>query len=254
MITPYPYYNSHMTIPPLNSHFFNHSPHSTMISNNNSSSSSSHHHDHDHSLTTTHLMSFLSQIQMIELCLALVVFMIIHCLNQRRHQGLPSWPLVGMLPSLVLGLQENMYEWISDVLARKNGTFVFRGPWFTNLNCVVTSDPRNIEYLLKTRFSNFPKGQYFRYTLRDLLGDGIFSADDDTWQKQRKTASLEFHSAKFRQMTTDSLLELVHARLLPVLHSSAAKSSSIDLQVMPHPFDIIPPSTKSIHTFMDTVS
>ncbi|KAH0695958.1 hypothetical protein KY289_013440 [Solanum tuberosum] len=165
-----------------------------------------------------------------EIFLALVVFIAIHSLRQAKKQGLPNWPLVGMLPSLILGLRKDMYEWISDVLCRMNGTFTFRGPWFTNLNCVVTSDPRNLEYLLKTNFSNFPKGDYFRSTVRDLLGDGIFNADYDNWHKQRKPASIEFHSAKFRNMTTDSLLELVHSRLLPVLEDSIKQSNPIDLQ------------------------
>ncbi|KAL8535709.1 hypothetical protein ACS0TY_011369 [Phlomoides rotata] len=196
-----------------------------MISN---SSSSQYHHDSS-SLPSRTFFSFFSEIQMIELSLALIVFATIQSLQSRNHLGLPSWPLVGMLPSLLLGLRGNIYEWISQILVRKNGTFTFRGPWFTNLNCVVTCDPRNLEYLLKTKFSNFPKGRYFRYTVRDLLGDGIFSADDETWQKQRKTASVEFHSAKFRRMTTDSLLELVHARLLPVLEHSRT-TASIDLQ------------------------
>ncbi|KAH0698595.1 hypothetical protein KY284_012810 [Solanum tuberosum] len=173
---------------------------------------------------------FLPEIQIMEIFLALVVFIAIHSLRQAKKQGLPNWPLVGMLPSLILGLRKDMYEWISDVLCRMNGTFTFRGPWFTNLNCVVTSDPRNLEYLLKTNFSNFPKGDYFRSTVRDLLGDGIFNADYDNWHKQRKPASIEFHSAKFRNMTTDSLLELVHSRLLPVLEDSIKQSNPIDLQ------------------------
>ncbi|KAJ4710445.1 Cytochrome P450 protein [Melia azedarach] len=135
-----------------------------------------------------------------------------------------------MLPSLASGLQGNMYEWITDVIIRQNGTFRFKGPWFSSLNCVVTADPRNLEHLLKTKFPNFPKGYYFRDTVRDLLGDGIFSADDETWLRQRKTASIEFHSAKFRQMTTESLLELVHSRLLPVLEDSVNTSAFIDLQ------------------------
>ncbi|KAL3502262.1 hypothetical protein ACH5RR_036711 [Cinchona calisaya] len=171
-----------------------------------------------------------ADIQMLELLLALVVFIVIHSLRQQKRQGLPNWPVVGMLPSLILGLQGDVYEWISGVICRQNGTFIFKGPWFTNLNCVLTSDPRNIEHLLKTKFSNFPKGEYFRNTVRDLLGDGIFSADDEIWQKQRKTASLEFHSAKFRNLTTESLLELVHSRLLPVLEDSVKQSIPLDLQ------------------------
>lgn len=173
---------------------------------------------------------FQPDVQILEVAVAAFVFVAIHSLRQQKHQGLPVWPVLGMLPSLVVGLQTDMYEWISGVLCRRNGTFVFRGPWFTNLNCVVTSDPRNLEHLLKTKFSNFPKGEYFRDTVRDLLGDGIFNADDDTWQRQRKTASIEFHSAKFRQLTTESLLELVHARLLPVLENSLNQSLPIDLQ------------------------
>ncbi|XP_027099953.1 cytochrome P450 86B1-like [Coffea arabica] len=171
-----------------------------------------------------------AEVQMLELLLAVFVFIVIHSLRQKKRQGLPNWPFVGMLPSLILGLQGDMYEWISGVLCRQNGTFIFTGPWGTNLNCVVTSDPRNLEYLLKTKFSNFPKGEYFRNTVRDLLGDGIFSADDEIWQRQRKTASLEFHSTKFRSMTTESLLELVHSRLLPVLEESVKKSVPVDLQ------------------------
>ncbi|KAK6796264.1 hypothetical protein RDI58_003965 [Solanum bulbocastanum] len=197
----------------------------TFTSINMTSSSSS------SSSSFEHLSLFLlPEIQIMEIFLALVVFIAIHSLRQAKKQGLPNWPLVGMLPSLILGLRKDMYEWISDVLCRMNGTFTFRGPWFTNLNCVVTSDPRNLEYLLKTNFSNFPKGDYFRSTVRDLLGDGIFNADYDIWQKQRKTASIEFHSAKFRNMTTDSLLELVHSRLLPVLEDSIKQSNPIDLQ------------------------
>lgn len=135
-----------------------------------------------------------------------------------------------MVPSLVTGLRTNLYEWITEVLKRQNGTFRFKGPWFSNLNCIVTSDPRNLEHLLKTKFPLYPKGGYFRNTVRELLGDGIFNADDDTWQKQRKTASIEFHSTKFRQLTTESLFELVHYRLLPVLEASVKKSVAIDLQ------------------------
>ncbi|KAH8507970.1 hypothetical protein H0E87_010211 [Populus deltoides] len=173
---------------------------------------------------------FLQQIQVLELLLALVVFIAIHSLRQKRRCGLPVWPVLGMLPSLVSGLHCNMYEWMSDVLCDQNGTFRFKGPWFSSLNCVVTADPRNLEHLLKTKFPNYPKGQYFRDTVGDLLGGGIFNADDEKWQRQRKTASIEFHSTKFRQLTTESLLELVHSRLLPVLENAVNNSMSIDIQ------------------------
>ncbi|CAL0334221.1 unnamed protein product [Lupinus luteus] len=172
----------------------------------------------------------LRDIQILEILIAIIVFIVIHSLRQKKHHGLPIWPVLGMLPSLVTGVRINTYEWLTDILSHQNGTFRFKGPWFSSLNSIITSDPRNIEHLLKTNFTNFPKGTYFKDTVRDLLGDGIFNADNETWQKQRKTASIEFHSTKFRQLTTDSLYQLVHSRLLPVLESCAKKSVAVDLQ------------------------
>ncbi|BAT91110.1 Cytochrome P450 [Vigna angularis] len=179
---------------------------------------------------TLNLTFFMQDIQIFEIFLAVLVFLLIHSLRQKRLHGLVVWPVLGMVPSLVTGLRTNLYEWITEALKRQNGTFRFKGPCFSNLNCIVTADPRNMEHLLKTKFPLFPKGGYFRNTVRDLLGDGIFNADDDTWQKQRKIASIEFHSTKFRQLTTESLFELVHYRLLPVLEASVKKSVAIDLQ------------------------
>ncbi|MQL84583.1 hypothetical protein Taro_017092 [Colocasia esculenta] len=177
-----------------------------------------------------HLWQLMMEVHALELLLAAAIFVTIHSVRQGKTQGLATWPLVGMLPSLLLGLRGNMYEWITEVLNLQNGTFTFRGPWFTNLQCVVTSDPRNLEHMLKTKFTSFPKGEYFRNTVRDLLGDGIFNADDDAWRQQRKAASLEFHSTAFRGMTAESLVELVHGRLLPVLEASCLAGAAVDLQ------------------------
>nr|KYP40695.1 Cytochrome P450 86A2 [Cajanus cajan] len=176
------------------------------------------------------LFSLLQHLHFLELTIAATVFLALQLFISKRHHGLPIWPILRMLPSLLSGLRTNLYEWLTQVLIRQNGTFTFHGPCFTSLNCVITSDPRNIEHLLKTNFSSFPKGRFFRYTLRDLLGDGIFNSDNEAWQRQRKTASLEFHSAKFRNLTAESLLELVHNRLLPLLESCVTESRVIDLQ------------------------
>ncbi|XP_027362428.1 cytochrome P450 86B1-like [Abrus precatorius] len=175
-------------------------------------------------------LSLLQHIQILEITIAAMVFIAMHYVSSKSHYGLPVWPFLGMLPSLLLGLKTNLYEWLSEILNRQNGTFIFKGPWFTSLNCIITSDPQKLEHILKTKFSSFPKGKFFRDTVRDLLGDGIFNADDETWQKQRKTASIEFHSSKFRKLTTESLFELVQKRLLPTLDSSVKKSAIIDLQ------------------------
>ncbi|CAJ1932963.1 unnamed protein product [Sphenostylis stenocarpa] len=121
----------------------------------------------------------LQHLYLFELAIAATVFIAFQLFTSRRQHGLPIWPVLRMLPSLIYGLKTNLYEWLTHVLIRKNGTFAFQGPWFTNLECVITSDPRNLELLLRANFSSFPKGKFFRYTLRDLLGDGIFNAENE---------------------------------------------------------------------------
>lgn len=173
---------------------------------------------------------FFLHLHIVELIPALIVFIAIHYLRQKRRYGLPVWPVLGMLPTLISGLRSNFFEMLSHIVCQKNGTFLFIGPWFSNISFVVTADPRNLEHLLKTKFSVYPKGPSLRENVGDLLGDGIFSADDETWRRQRKAASIEFHSAKFRRLTTKSLAELVHSRLLPVLENAINKSIPIELQ------------------------
>ncbi|PPR90134.1 hypothetical protein GOBAR_AA30550 [Gossypium barbadense] len=143
---------------------------------------------------------FFLHLHIVELILALIVFIAIHYLRQKRRYGLPVWPVLGMLPTLISGLRSDLFELISHIVCQQNGTFLFIGPWFSSLSFVVTADPRNLD------------------------------ADDETWRRQRKAASIEFHSAKFRRLTTESSAELVHARLLPILENATNKSIPIELQ------------------------
>ena len=48
-----------------------------------------------------------------------------------------------------------------------------------------TSSPENVEYILKTNFKNYIKGDGMKSKLKDFLGDGIFNVDGDKWKKQR---------------------------------------------------------------------
>ncbi|KAJ0038157.1 hypothetical protein Pint_23189 [Pistacia integerrima] len=119
---------------------------------------------------------FLHDIQILELFLALFVFVSIHSLRQKKRYGLPVWPFLGMLPSLVSGLQGNMYEWLTDVICSQNAPTMRRG-----------NDKGRRQALSST---------------------------------QRSSGN----------SPTESLLELVHSGLLPVLENSVNSLVSIDLQ------------------------
>ncbi|XP_071705050.1 cytochrome P450 86B1-like [Rutidosis leptorrhynchoides] len=157
----------------------------------------------------------------------LIIFIFNSILNRITRTGLMIWPVFGILPTFALHAS-NLYEWGSENLIKYGGTFYYRGMWMGGTFGVVTSDPLNIEYMLKTNFKNFPKGQAYKERFYDFLGDGIFNADDELWRTQRRVANSEMHSTRFIQFSLESVRNLVHNKLLKVLE--AKKGCVIDLQ------------------------
>ncbi|KAK6235436.1 hypothetical protein SCA6_010773 [Theobroma cacao] len=82
-------------------------------------------------------------------------------------------------------------DWTTETLicSPSNTTTYIR---LDNAKGSVTANPLNVEYMLKTNFHNFPKGDQLTSLGRDFLGEGIFNADNDTWKIQRKIASHKF--------------------------------------------------------------
>ncbi|KAL2505385.1 Cytochrome [Abeliophyllum distichum] len=96
---------------------------------------------------------------------------------------------------------------------------------------IVTANPENVEYILKTNFYNFPKGKPFQEILEDFLGNGIFNVDGDLWYNQMKLASQEFSTRSLRDYAVRSLKEEVDKKLLPLLESVANDTKkTLDLQ------------------------
>jgi cytochrome P450 len=62
------------------------------------------------------------------------------------------------------------------------------------------STPELVEYVLKTNFDNYVKGDLITPKLMPLLGHGIFNSDGSTWKMQRKMAS---HMFSIRSMRDD---------------------------------------------------
>ncbi|MFQ6629708.1 hypothetical protein Gotur_007730 [Gossypium turneri] len=106
------------------------------------------------------------------------------------------WPVFGIIPSIVFHLSD-AYNWGTIVLIKAGGTIHYRGMWMGGAYGIATTDPSNIEYMLKTNFQNFPKGNYYGERFRDLLGDGIFIANDKSWMEQRQLEKHEMHSSHF---------------------------------------------------------
>ncbi|KAG7390175.1 hypothetical protein PHYPSEUDO_008629 [Phytophthora pseudosyringae] len=93
---------------------------------------------------------------------------------------------------------------------------------------LVVSSPEAFEEVLKTQFSNFPKGSYMCENLRDLLGDGIFAADGERWVHQRKMASNLFTMRALRDSMTATIQR--HALVLyAILQRTSDSGDTLDL-------------------------
>ena len=64
-----------------------------------------------------------------------------------------------------------------------------------------TTDVKNIEHVLKTKFDKYSKGRYNQDIITDLFGHGIFAVDGDKWRQQRKLASFEFSTRVLRDFS-----------------------------------------------------
>ncbi|KAK1429192.1 hypothetical protein QVD17_11396 [Tagetes erecta] len=99
------------------------------------------------------------------------------------------------------------------------------------LNNIITANPNNVEYMIKTNFDNYPKGKAFSALLGDLLGRGIFNVDGKCWYFQRKLASFELGSLSIRSHAFNIVVEEIESRLVPFFTMfSDNKDVVLDLQ------------------------
>ncbi|KAL6008026.1 hypothetical protein ACLOJK_033532 [Asimina triloba] len=118
---------------------------------------------------------------------------------------------------------------------------------------IYTTDPANVEYILKTNFSNYVKacedwirsglipigresanqnlyqGTKHYEVLSDLLGDGIFAVDGEKWRHQRRIASYDFSTKVLRDFSShvfrSNAVKLAHA-----ISDAATSKQIVDIQ------------------------
>lgn len=152
-----------------------------------------------------------------------------HIMLHRKLRGPPIWPAVGMLPSVFLHTSD-IYDWATQVLTECGGTLEFKPPWLSNMFSFVTTDPKYIKYIVKTKFPSFPKGSYYKCIFDDLLGDGILNIDGELWAWGRKTMSSFLHSPAHKNHMIATIDKSIHCKLLVELEDSCRTGSAVDLQ------------------------
>ncbi|KAL1188255.1 Cytochrome P450 86B1 [Cardamine amara subsp. amara] len=166
-----------------------------------------------------------------DVALALVGLFILSYLREKllSKGGPVMWPVLGIIPLLAVN-RHDLFAWCTRSVVRAGGTFHYRGVWFGGSYGVMTTNPANIEHILKTNFKNYPKGVYYRERFRDLLEDGIFNADDELWKEERRVAKTEMHSSRFLEHTFITMRDLVYQKLVPLMDKMSTSERVFDLQ------------------------
>ncbi|KAI3463951.1 hypothetical protein Pfo_020614 [Paulownia fortunei] len=125
--------------------------------------------------------------------------------------------------------QERYVQWTSEIVTSSpNLTFQLHRTFGRQL--IVTANAANVQHILKSHFHNYDKGDFFRSTLRDFLGDGIFNSDGEKWKFQRQVSSHEFNTKSLRKFVETVVDSELSDRLIPILKSAAANKTVLDFQ------------------------
>nr|AAZ39646.1 cytochrome P450 monooxygenase [Petunia x hybrida] len=152
---------------------------------------------------------------------------IIHLVTRKllgRYGKKRYHPIGGTMFNQLLNFHR-LHDYMTD-LAGKHKTYRLISPF---RNEIYSSDPANVEYILKTNFDNYGKGWYSYSILKELLGDGIFTVDGDKWREQRKLSSHEFSTRVLRDFSSVVFRKNV-AKLAHILSEAANSNKIVDIQ------------------------
>jgi len=128
------------------------------------------------------------------------VILVISFFHNNKKKPLPGptiYPIFGNALDLFRN-EHRLLDWITDLHYQYGINFRIYLPFQPNF--IFTSNPKNVEHVLFTNFSNYHKGPKFHEVSEDLLGNGIFAVDGDLWRNQRKVASQLFTVRIFKDV------------------------------------------------------
>ncbi|CAH1444369.1 unnamed protein product [Lactuca virosa] len=162
------------------------------------------------------------------LLLVTLLASIVLFLYRRRSHRVINWVVFGMTPDLILNAYR-VHDFFTDLIKLRHGTFLLKGPWFANMDMLLTSDPANVHHILSKNFPNYPKGPEFR-KIFNILGDGIFNSDDELWEIHRKTTMSLLKHPDFNLHLEANIRNKIEKGLLPLLEFVSHDQQETDLQ------------------------
>ncbi|KAJ3206218.1 hypothetical protein HDU67_008305, partial [Dinochytrium kinnereticum] len=160
-----------------------------------------------------------------------------HIKTRRPKVKLPYPPPAPVMGSTydVLFFIDQRFETFTAWAKKYGPTWTMAALTLSDFHIVMTVDPAVVEYILKTNFDNYVKGERLHSIFMPLLGDGIFSSDGHQWKWQRKVSSHIFTGRNFRDVVEKVIHEDIE-KLVQALTNAADSGKKIDLHLYLHCF------------------
>ncbi|CAI0454893.1 unnamed protein product [Linum tenue] len=147
---------------------------------------------------------------------------------RNTNLSLIEWPVLGVLPGLLWNVwTDNIHGAADRTLKDYGGTFLFKGPWFANMDFIGTSDPLNAHHIFSKSYAKYRKGEDFK-AIFEFLGEGIFNADGEAWKFQRQLLHSILNNEELQNHMTTTLKLKMECTLFPVL--DARVGAEVDMQ------------------------
>jgi hypothetical protein len=124
-----------------------------------------------------------------------------------------------------------LLDWATDLLAVSPASTIEVRSTLGLVRSVATASPGVIDHFLHTKFPNYVKGAHFAVPFADLLGHGMFHADDRLWSLQRMLTTYSSLRLLLRFLG-HALRAHLRGNLLPFFDAAAGSGEAVDLQAV----------------------
>lgn len=94
----------------------------------------------------------------------------------------------------------------------------------------ITGDPADVHYILSKNYSDFSKGPEVK-KMFEILGGGIFIAEHELWENQRRTIVSIMNQMGFQKLVAArTTWNKVEKEIVPILNHNSEMGIQMDLQ------------------------
>ncbi|KAJ8422425.1 hypothetical protein Cgig2_003005 [Carnegiea gigantea] len=133
-----------------------------------------------------------------------------------------------MLPAILKNVHR-IHDFCIEIFEKSPLTFLLKGPWFANMEMLLTVDPPNVHHIMSKNFDNYAKGPKFN-EIFDVLGDGIFNADFELWKYHRRMAQSFLAHPRFHWFLVKRVWEKAENGLVTILEHACKQGLVVDFQ------------------------